>query len=96
MPKARKKIVKSSDPLEEEATPQMQPVEELLSVELFPNRIGFITHIGTQMHDFVTKQLIDYLRQNADIFAFSSADPVGIEPEITLCLNVDPKAKPEK
>lgn len=45
------KKARTSDPLEKDAPMQMQPVEELLSVELFPelfpNKTGFTTRIGT-------------------------------------------------
>lgn len=49
------------------------------------------------MPDPIAKQLIECLRKNADVFAFSSSDLVGVEPSVTLhYLNVDPKAKPIK
>lgn len=75
----------------------MQPTKELLSIKLFPNKEGFTTQIGTQMTNLIAKQVIDCLRRNANIFAFLSADLVGVEPEIALhCLHVDPKVKPVK
>lgn len=49
------------------------------------------------MPDAITKALIECLRKNKDVFAFSSADLIGVDPSVALhCLNVDPTVKPVK
>lgn len=49
------------------------------------------------MPDVIAKAIIECLRRNADVFAFSSADLVGVDPNVALhCLNVDPMVKPVK
>ncbi|XP_057791111.1 uncharacterized protein LOC131008236 [Salvia miltiorrhiza] len=49
------------------------------------------------MSDQVRDELINCLRRNADVFAFSTADLKGIDRSLAEhCLNVDPKVKPVK
>lgn len=96
-PEPDEKKLKSAEFMEEDTSLQMQPAEELLSIELFKGKSGFTTRIGTQMPDAISKQVIECLRKNSDVFAFSTSDLVGVEPSVALhCLNIDPKAKPVK
>lgn len=86
--------MKASSEVEEESQKQIQPAENLMQVELFPGKTGFTTRIGTQMPDVIVQALITCLRKNADVFAFPSADLVGVDPDVALhYLNVDPAAK---
>lgn len=57
----------------------MQPLEEVLSIELFPGKTGFTTEIGTQMPDDVSREIIRCLRRNTNVFAFSTSDLVGVD-----------------
>ena len=66
-----------------------------MMIELFPGKTGFATKIGTQMSPTVENEMIEYLRWNADVFAFSTADLKGIDRNLTEHrLNVDPNIKP--
>lgn len=90
---SEEKKAKTSLETEEECQKQIQPAVELMQVDLFPRKTGFTTRIGTQMSDAITKAIIECLRRNADVFAFSSADLIGVDPYVALhCLNVDPTA----
>lgn len=76
---------------------QMQPVEDLISVELLEGKIRFTTKIRTQITDVKSKSIINCLRKNADVFAFSSFDLTGVDTEVALhSLNIDPAVKPIK
>lgn len=50
---------------------QVEPGEEVLSIELFPEKEGFVTKIGKGMNPEVKNRIVDCLRRNADVFAFS-------------------------
>lgn len=83
--------------MEENPELQMRPEEELMLVELFPNKTGFTTWIGTQMKQEVSEAVINYLRRNANLFAFSPKDSIEIDPKVALHhLNVDPEVRPIK
>ncbi|KAL0405190.1 UNVERIFIED_CONTAM: hypothetical protein Slati_3832900 [Sesamum latifolium] len=81
----------------EEAAVAVQPVEELLTVELIPGDPGKVTKIGSKMKEDVRDQVVDYLRKNKDIFAWTLQDLEGIDPcVITHHLNLDPTIRPVK
>lgn len=66
-----------------------------MTVVLHPRKIRFATKIRTQMEHEVAEKVIKVLRENVDIFAFSSWDMTGILPKVAIHhLNVDLKAKP--
>ncbi|KAL0440524.1 UNVERIFIED_CONTAM: hypothetical protein Slati_2535400 [Sesamum latifolium] len=86
-----------SPELKEEASIAVQPVEELLTVELIPGDPDKITRIGSKMKEDVREQVINCLRKNKDIFAWTSQDLEGIDPGvITHHLNLDPTIRPVK
>ncbi|KAL0455084.1 UNVERIFIED_CONTAM: putative protein K02A2.6 [Sesamum latifolium] len=66
--------------LKEEAPIIVQPVEELLTVELIPGNPDKITKIGSKMKEDVREQVTSCLRKNKDIFAWTSQDLEGIDP----------------
>lgn len=79
------------------ANEESKPVEELMQVELFEGKSAFTTRIGTQMSHAETESIIACLRRNVDIFAFSSKDLLGIDPDVALhSLNVNPTVKSVK
>ncbi|KAL0402351.1 UNVERIFIED_CONTAM: hypothetical protein Slati_4265000 [Sesamum latifolium] len=80
--------------LKEEAPVAVQPVEELLTVELIPGNPDKITKIESKMKEDVREQVINYLRKNKDILAWTPQDLEGIDPGvITHHLNLDPTIK---
>ncbi|KAL0421432.1 UNVERIFIED_CONTAM: hypothetical protein Slati_3166100 [Sesamum latifolium] len=79
----------------EEAHVTVQPVEELLTVELVPGDPSKITKIGSKMKEDVRDQVVNCLRKNKDIFAWTPQDLEGIDPGvITHHLNLDPAIRP--
>ncbi|KAL0456492.1 UNVERIFIED_CONTAM: hypothetical protein Slati_0988400 [Sesamum latifolium] len=78
-------------------TPRVQPAEELLNIELVPGEPEKVTRIGSQMDEAIWKEVIQCLRRNVDIFAWTPQALEGINPEvITHHLNIDPRVKPVK
>ncbi|KAL0433514.1 UNVERIFIED_CONTAM: hypothetical protein Slati_2685700 [Sesamum latifolium] len=66
--------------LKEEALVAVQLVEELLTVELIPGDPDKITKIGSKMKEDVREQVINCLRKNKDMFAWTPQDLEGIDP----------------
>lgn len=65
-----------------------------MSIELFSGKIGYITKIGTKMLDTDAKAIMACLRDNADVFAFSSTDLIEVDTQVAMhYLNVDLTAK---
>ncbi|KAL0446534.1 UNVERIFIED_CONTAM: hypothetical protein Slati_1781300 [Sesamum latifolium] len=80
----------------EETSVTVQPVEELL-VELIPGDPGKVNKIGSKMKEDVRDQVVNCLRKNKDIFAWTLQDLEGIDPGvITHHLNLNPTIKPVK
>ncbi|KAL0457959.1 UNVERIFIED_CONTAM: hypothetical protein Slati_0423100 [Sesamum latifolium] len=91
-----KDLVPNLEP-KEEAPVTVQPVEELLTVELIPGDPGKVTKIGSRMKEDVRDQVVNYLRKNKDIFAWTAQELEGIDPGvITHHLNLDPRVRPVK
>ncbi|KAL0420349.1 UNVERIFIED_CONTAM: hypothetical protein Slati_3057800 [Sesamum latifolium] len=83
--------------LKEEDPVTVQPVEELLTVEFIPGDLNKITKIGSKMKEDVGERVINCLRKNKDIFAWTPQDLEGIDPGvITHHLNLDPTIRPVK
>ncbi|KAL0416287.1 UNVERIFIED_CONTAM: hypothetical protein Slati_3460600 [Sesamum latifolium] len=77
--------------------PNVQPTEELLNIELIPGDPEKVTQIGSQMDEAIRKKVIQCLRRNVDVFAWTPQDLEGINPKvITHHLNIDPRVKPVK
>ena len=72
-----------------------EPVEQLVSIPLKKEDPKKIIQIGSQLSDPEQQQLINLLRANVDIFAWSATDMRGILQDIIIHrLNIDPKVKP--
>ncbi|CAL8083402.1 unnamed protein product [Prunus armeniaca] len=70
------------DPREETPMPVVQPAEELETVVLnedFPDRS---VKIGTNLDPDLRRRFIDFLRQQAEVFAWSYDDMPGISPDV--------------
>ncbi|KAL0313554.1 UNVERIFIED_CONTAM: hypothetical protein Sradi_5754700 [Sesamum radiatum] len=71
--------------------PKVQPVEELLNIELIPRDPKKTTRIGSRMNDPTQKEVIQCLQHNIDVFAWTPQDLEGIDPKfITHHLNIYP------
>ncbi|KAL2251241.1 UNVERIFIED_CONTAM: Retrovirus-related Pol polyprotein from transposon [Sesamum indicum] len=76
---------------------RIEPSGEYKEVELISGNFQKMTRIGSQMTAEMETMMIDFLRSNNDIFAWSPSDFQGINPEIIVHrLNVDPQVKPVK
>ncbi|XP_057808707.1 uncharacterized protein LOC131023178 [Salvia miltiorrhiza] len=79
--------------------PEKQPMistdDRCMLMELFPGKTGFTTRVGTEMSPSLKKKMIECLRRNADVFAFTTVDLKGIDRTLAEHrLNVDPAKKP--
>ncbi|KAL8498323.1 hypothetical protein ACS0TY_021589 [Phlomoides rotata] len=76
---------------------KMQVEEAMMTIGFYPDRVGFTTQIGSQVEPPVAVEVIEVLRRNVDIFAFTPSDMIRIQPDVAMHhLNADPKAKPVK
>lgn len=67
-------------------------LREVQIVESDPKKV---TRIGTDLDASTETQLITFLRNNADVFAWTTDDLTGIDPKVKVHnLNVDPSARP--
>ncbi|KAL0361699.1 UNVERIFIED_CONTAM: hypothetical protein Sradi_3854400 [Sesamum radiatum] len=53
------------------APPKVQPAEELLNIKLVPGEPEKVTRIGSQMDEAIREEIIQCLRCNTDIFAWT-------------------------
>ena len=71
-----------------------EKVEALETVELVDGEPMKTTRVGTTMSADTTKKLVQFLKENLDIFAWSHKDMPGISIEIIQHkLDVDPEKK---
>jgi ribonuclease HI len=72
-----------------------EPVEELEEFEIGDSKKTI--RVGSQLPREQKDMLVEFLRRNADVFAWSHEDMPGVEPSvITHRLNVDPSHRPVK
>ncbi|KAL0329226.1 UNVERIFIED_CONTAM: hypothetical protein Sradi_4909300 [Sesamum radiatum] len=79
------------------ASLKVQPVDKLLNIKLVPEDPKKTTRIGSQMENTIQEKIIQCLRCNMDILAWTPQDLEGIDLNvITHHLNIDPDVKPVK
>ena len=72
-----------------------EPTEVLEDISLEEGNPEKFTKIGTSMKEKTKQVLVQFLRENIDVFAWSHEDMQGINPSvITHRLNVYPSSKP--
>lgn len=82
---------------EEKAEPYIRPMEDLVLVEIVPGKQGHTTKIGNQMEKKKEEELVKFMCDNHDVFAWSPTDIKGINPKVIVHkLNVRPNARPIK
>ncbi|GFZ19296.1 hypothetical protein Acr_28g0000010, partial [Actinidia rufa] len=69
------------DPRETENT---KPLEEVVPISIHPNFPDRQVMIGTELTDELRIALIDFLKKNSDVFAWSQGDVPGIDPEVAM------------
>ena len=78
--------------IEEEGENKVEALETVILVE---DEITKITRIGTTLSLEMRTKLIQFLKENLDVFAWSYEDMSGISPKVIQHkLNVNPKKKP--
>ncbi|KAL0430799.1 UNVERIFIED_CONTAM: hypothetical protein Sradi_0705900 [Sesamum radiatum] len=76
---------------------RIKPVEGHRSVELEVGEPDKITKIGSSISKSLETLMVEFLRKNVDMFAWSPSDFKGIDPEVIVHrLNVDPIMRPIK
>ncbi|XP_059650257.1 uncharacterized protein LOC132296026 [Cornus florida] len=80
-----------------EEKPSVLTEEPLLDVQIGHKKPDRTTRVGSKLVEEEKQWLIDFLTQNADMFAWSHSDMPRISPFVSYhFLNVDPNAKPVK
>ena len=75
--------------------PKVKPVEGTKEAVLFPERPEQTVLIGRELSPEREAELLSFLRQNVDVFAWSAKDLPGIDRSIAEHrLDVDPSVKP--
>ena len=69
-------------------------VEALETVSLVEDGTTKTTRIRTTLSPEMRTRLIEFLKENIDVFAWSHEDMPGISPKIIQNLNMDPERKP--
>ncbi|XP_077226380.1 uncharacterized protein LOC143859605 [Tasmannia lanceolata] len=71
-----------------------EPVEELTKIPLFPESDEQTIQIGSLLTGKFKTKLVNFLKTNSDIFAWSASDMQGISSDVAVHkLNVDPNYK---
>ncbi|GFS42455.1 hypothetical protein Acr_00g0079950 [Actinidia rufa] len=85
-------IGKIKDPRE---TNNTKPLEEVVPISIHPDYPDHHIMIGTELTDELRFALINFLKKNYDVFAWSQGDVLGIDPEIAMHkLFTNPKSSP--
>ncbi|KAL5579969.1 hypothetical protein UlMin_012411 [Ulmus minor] len=85
------------DPREPAMEQHREPMEELEEVPLFEDDLSKTCKIGSSLTGQLRTDLINFLRDHRDIFAWSHEDMSGIDPKVIVHhLNIDPSFRPIK
>ena len=72
-----------------------EPTEVLENIPLDESNLERYTRVGADLEEKSKKDLVQFLKKNVDVFAWSHEDMLGIDPGvITHRLNVSPSFKP--
>ncbi|KAL5551786.1 hypothetical protein UlMin_001962 [Ulmus minor] len=79
------------------STYHLLPVEELEEIPLFEDDLTKTCKIGSSLTGQLCTDLINFLRDHRDVFAWSHEDMPGIDPKVIVHrLNIDPSFRPVK
>ena len=74
---------------------EKEKMEALEMVELVDGKLAKTMKIGTNLNNQMKKELVQFLKENLDIFAWNHEDMTGIAVEVIQhCLNVNLERKP--
>ncbi|XP_065045855.1 uncharacterized protein LOC103989797 [Musa acuminata AAA Group] len=84
------------DPREmKKPTPHPEPTVPTCDIPLMKDRPDRMVKIGSELPEQEWEQLIGFLQENVDVFAWSPSDMMGIDPKIAQHhLNISPNARP--
>ena len=81
--------------IEEKRRIVAEPTETLENIPLDESNLERYTRVGTDLEEKSKKDLVQFLKKNVDVFAWSHKDMPGIDPGvITHRLNISPSFKP--
>ena len=70
-------------------------IEELLEINLDPEDLSKTVLVGVHLTEKEKKKVVECLKRNKDVFAWSHKDIPGVDPEeAEHCLNIDPSYPP--
>ena len=70
-------------------------IEELLEINLDPEDLSKTVLVGVHLTEDEKKKVVECLKRNKDVFAWSHKDIPGVDPEEEEhCLNIDPSHPP--
>ena len=94
-PESISRTLAELDPREREKEKMSGPVEELESINLDDQHPKRTIQIGSHLPGCLRDELISFLREHKDVFAWSHEDMPEINPSIIVHrLNIDPASKP--
>ncbi|XP_063942647.1 uncharacterized protein LOC135150314 [Daucus carota subsp. sativus] len=74
-----------------------KPAEDLIPIPLYTEEPEKVTYVGALLQEDLKQEVVKFLRNNRDVFAWTAADMPGIDPSfMTHKLNVNPDRKPIK
>ncbi|XP_064963274.1 uncharacterized protein LOC135611567 [Musa acuminata AAA Group] len=82
------KRAKTDQPLEDprekkRSTPHPEPTAPICNVPLIEDRPDRTVQVGSKLPGQEREQLVGFLQENADVFAWSPSDMTGVDPETT-------------
>ena len=81
--------------IEDEKDVQENTIEELVEINLDPEDSNKTVLVGVHLTEDEKKNVVECLKKNKDIFAWSHKDIPGVDPEEAKhCLNIDPSHPP--
>ncbi|KAL2250014.1 UNVERIFIED_CONTAM: Retrovirus-related Pol polyprotein from transposon opus [Sesamum indicum] len=88
-------VIEGGGQISDEKIERIRPAETHKVVEVIQGAPSKTTRIGSHLGEQLETMMISLLRKNADIFAWSSSDFIGVAPEVIVHrLNVDPTMRP--
>ncbi|KAJ8512769.1 hypothetical protein OPV22_003203 [Ensete ventricosum] len=81
----------------EDSARDPHPTEQVLEVPLDPSHPDRLVKVGSKLTEGQQIQLVEFLRKNEDVFAWSPKDMSGVDPKIAQHhLNITPDTRPVK
>ena len=78
-------------------TPHPEPRGSTINLPLLEGRPDQTVKIGSELPEQERKQLVGFLQENADVFAWSLSDMTGVDPKVAQHhLNISPDARSVK